>query len=250
MKQCSCEWCERTEENWNGRFKKVNGILYCEKHYQQLKKRGYLSEEKDKIYGIGISDMPNGWITKNKNNTKIYQTWADMLKRCYSKKYHEKYPTYKGCYVCEQWHRLSNFVEDVSKIPNYNEWINNDISREFSLDKDIKSDNKNKCYCLEECQFVLTKRNAEQSCRYQSWNYCSKPIYQLDDNFNIIKYFNSTRQAEIELNIPHSSISICCKGEHKQTHGYHFMYVDNYELYKKLNDYSEIDKKLEYITKK
>ena len=69
MKKCSCEWCERTEENWNGRFKRVDGILYCEKHYQQLKKKGYLNEEKDKIYGVGINDMPNGWISKNKDNT-------------------------------------------------------------------------------------------------------------------------------------------------------------------------------------
>ena len=250
MKKCSCEWCERTEENWNGRFKRVDGILYCEKHYQQLKKKGYLNEEKDKIYGVGINDMPNGWISKNKDNTKIYQTWADMFKRCYSKKYHEEYPTYKRCYVCERWHKLSNFVEDVSKIPNYNEWINNDVSRKFALDKDIKSDNKNKCYCLEECQFVLTKYNAEQSCKYQSWNYCSKPIYQLDDDFNIIKYFASIRQAETELNIYHSNISRCCKGDCKQVCGYRFMYVDNYELYKKLNYYSEIDKKLEYITNK
>ena len=46
-----------------------------------------------------------------------------MITRCYSKKYHEKEPTYKECYVCDKWLKLSGFVEEISKIPNYNKWV-------------------------------------------------------------------------------------------------------------------------------
>ncbi len=50
---------------------------------------GYLGEGKYKTYN-------------NEKVTPQYQTWKDMLKRCYSIKEIEKYPTYKKCSVCEE----------------------------------------------------------------------------------------------------------------------------------------------------
>ena len=97
------------------------------------------------VYNIGINDMPKGWKRKTEWNLRVYNTWQSMLMRCYSNKYLEKYPTYKDCTVCNRWLVLSNFVDDVKLIDNYEYWLNRPNQR-ISLDKDIKSNGKNKCY--------------------------------------------------------------------------------------------------------
>lgn len=48
-----------------------------------------------------------------------------------------------------------------------------------------------------------------------------KPIYCIE----LDRIFESIKDAEIELCIPHSSIIQCCRGVLNQTHGYHFKYV-------------------------
>lgn len=128
------------------------------------------------ICGIGINDMPRGWRKANDWNYRVYRVWCDMLKRCYSKKYHEKYQTYKDCYCCERWLKLSNFVEDIKLIPNYNHWLSglSEKRNPYQLDKDIKSNNKNKCYCLEQCQFVDFKENGRQAVKHRDNSFTQK----------------------------------------------------------------------------
>lgn len=51
------------------------------------------------------------------------------------------------------------------------------------------------------------------------------PVVQYDKTGkNIIKEFTSISKASKELNIDSSSISACCRGVIRQTHGYHFQY--------------------------
>ena len=68
------------------------------------------------VYGVGINDV-NYVIriveqlpkTNGKRKEKLiwkcpfYSRWASMLERCYSKSLLEKYPSYIGCSVCEEW---------------------------------------------------------------------------------------------------------------------------------------------------
>ena len=75
------------------------------------------------VYGKGINDMEKGWKRKNKENLRKYSLWHSMLCRCYDEKYHKKYPTYKNCYVCDRWLKLSNFLKDIEKLENYEEWL-------------------------------------------------------------------------------------------------------------------------------
>ena len=42
------------------------------------------------ICGHGINDMQWGWILENEWNKKIYEKWADMIKRCCSEIFHKK----------------------------------------------------------------------------------------------------------------------------------------------------------------
>lgn len=121
------------------------------------------------VYGIGINDMEYGWTKANEWNHRVYQVWQDMLRRCYSEKEHERHPTYIGCVVCERWLKLSNFVEDIVKIDNYEYWRDNPNQR-ISLDKDIKSNGISKCYCLEQCQFISKSENSKQAMKTRDYD--------------------------------------------------------------------------------
>ena len=169
------------------------------------------------IYNVGIYDMPRGWRKKSKLNERIYQTWSNMLKRCYSEN-KERYPTYKDCYVCDKWLRLSGFLDDIEKIDGY-ELYKNNPNKQIALDKDIKSDGHNKCYCLEQCMFVSNRENSLQAVKHKDFKYlknmgreyCSTKVAQYDKEMNIIKVYNSTREAERETKISHKLISSCCQ---------------------------------------
>ena len=67
--------------------------------------------------------------------TNAYVVWCDMLRRCYSEKYHKKKPTYKGCSVCNEWLLFSNFKR----------WFDENYIDGYVLDKDILLKN-NKVY--------------------------------------------------------------------------------------------------------
>ena len=70
-----------------------------------------------------------------------------MLTRCYDEKYQEKYPTYNGCTVCEEWLNFQNFAKwyDENSYEVNNEKMN--------LDKDILVKH-NKIYSPDTCIFV------------------------------------------------------------------------------------------------
>lgn len=75
-------------------------------------KRGYVSNPGAKIlYGIGYVGLGEYYPTENKKATKAYDAWRKMFDRCYDEKYHEKYPTYDGCSVCEEWWNFQNFAK-------------------------------------------------------------------------------------------------------------------------------------------
>ena len=79
---------------------------------------------------------------------KYYQTWTNMLKRCYFAKLQERYPTYRGCTISEDWLVFSKFKAWMEK----QEWEGKD------LDKDILIEG-NKVYSAETCVFVTRMVN-------------------------------------------------------------------------------------------
>jgi hypothetical protein len=114
------------------------------------------------VYGIGINDAD--YVTKisdclgyvdGKRKRKLvwycpfYAKWRGMLQRCYSEKLHEKYPTYKGCSVIEEWLTFSEFKS----------WMETQEWEGKQLDKDILFPN-NKIYSPEACVFVDQKVNS------------------------------------------------------------------------------------------
>ena len=115
--------------------------------YQSFKKGQISCPYESSVYGIGYIGVGNYKVSENGKSTKIYSTWNSMLKRCYDEKYQEKYPTYKECVVCDEWHNFQNFAKWYEE--NYYEVE----GQRMNLDKDILVKH-NKIYSSETCIFV------------------------------------------------------------------------------------------------
>src|SRR5690554_2242867 len=60
------------------------------------------------VYGIGIYEKGKYDTIKD---LKAYRLWKSILQRCYSKKSIAKFPTYRGCKVCDEWIYFQNFAK-------------------------------------------------------------------------------------------------------------------------------------------
>lgn len=113
------------------------------------------------VYGVGINDadyivVVNEIVdfTDGKYKQKavwrcpFYGRWTNMLLRCYSESYQLKYPTYTGCYVCEDWLTFSKFKS----------WMVTKDHEGKHLDKDILFPG-NKVYSPDTCIFVDARVN-------------------------------------------------------------------------------------------
>lgn len=107
------------------------------------------------VYGVGINDadyVVKKWETVEVDGVRkrklvwvcpYYRAWTSMLNRCYSVKYQERQPTYKGCSVSEEWLRFSNFKR----------WMEKQQWEGLQLDKDLLFEG-NKVYSGVTCVFV------------------------------------------------------------------------------------------------
>lgn len=113
-----------------------DGSIVNKRTYKDFVKGCIKKPLSQSVFGHGIVDSKNlVWDNTNKQILKSYQHWAGMLERCFSKKLQNKYPTYRGCQVCDKWIYLSNFTkwfyENYYEIPN--------CKYRMELDKDILS---------------------------------------------------------------------------------------------------------------
>lgn len=163
-----------------------------------------LSEEKysKKVYGIGINDMPDGWTSccdgsYKQHKKKEYIIWQNMLKRCYSIKFHTKNPTYKVCTICDAWLTLSNFIS----------WLKMQDYEGKEIDKDIIHPG-NKVYGPNTCCFItpaenclLTNHEAKRGKYPQGvcWHKRDKKFnarISIDGKRKHLGYFNTVKKAE------------------------------------------------------
>ena len=108
------------------------------------------------VCGVGINDADYAVQHSVKIDGKwrivwtcpIYHIWKHMLSRCYSEKFHQRKPTYKGCSVCEEWLYFSKFRE----------WVIQQDWKDKHLDKDWLVQG-NKVYSPETCIFVTPQIN-------------------------------------------------------------------------------------------
>jgi len=114
------------------------------------------------VHGVGINDADYvverketiGYVNGKQKQKLVwvcpyYRVWKSMLNRCYSAKYQERQPTYKGCSVSEEWLRFSNFKR----------WMEAQDFEGMQLDKDLLLEG-NKVYSAETCVFVTKAVNS------------------------------------------------------------------------------------------
>lgn len=102
---------------------------------------------KNKVCGVGFNSQ-GGRIARLGNGkiSKSYNCWRNMIKRCYDPYVINKNPTYKDCYVCEEWHDYQCFAD----------WFDERYPKDggdYYLDKDLKVIG-NKVYSPKRCLLV------------------------------------------------------------------------------------------------
>lgn len=97
------------------------------------------------VYGVGYVGVGKYISSCNGSTTKVYQTWYNMLSRCYDNKNH----SYKEVIICEEWGNFQTFAQ----------WFENNYIEDFALDKDILVKG-NKVYSPETCCFVPQEINS------------------------------------------------------------------------------------------
>jgi hypothetical protein len=101
------------------------------------------------VCGVGL--IGNEPTYANGKHLKEYMLWGAMLKRCYDDKYHSKHPTYKDCYVSE------NF----KYYPYFKSWCFKQVGFDqigWELDKDVFVKG-NRVYSEDTCVFIPQEIN-------------------------------------------------------------------------------------------
>jgi hypothetical protein len=114
------------------------------------------------VQGVGINDANYKVTIYEGSPPKIiwicpyYKRWKSMIVRCYSLVYQRDYPTYKGCYVAEDWLTFSKFRAWMVE----QEILLGDLSK-MHLDKDFLSSDTGgrKVYSEDSCAFIHRKVN-------------------------------------------------------------------------------------------
>jgi hypothetical protein len=109
--------------------------------------------QRKRVHGVGINDadyLVRRRITYTGKyvTCPFYRVWHRMLERCFSAKFQDRCPTYKGCTVCDEWLLFSNFKA----------WMESQDWQEKEIDKDIIKKG-NKLYSPETCCFVSHEVN-------------------------------------------------------------------------------------------
>ena len=101
------------------------------------------------VSGVGFNDADYNVVSHNVVCGKrvqvmcpYYRKWKGMLSRCYSEAWLNKYPTYVGCIVCDEWLTFSKFKA----------WMETQDWEGKQLDKDLLGDGK--LYSPETCCFI------------------------------------------------------------------------------------------------
>lgn len=165
-----------------------DGTIIKSREYRDLKKGSVRNPFYPIMYGIGY--MGIGKYKSNLLNNrkpKVFDTWHDMLKRCYSEESFKKCPTYQICTVSEEWHNFQNFGK----------WFDENYVEGYCLDKDILVKG-NKIYSSKTCCFVPKEiNNLLINCNKKRKNCC----------IGVNKYKNTFR-AQLNINNKQSGLGV------------------------------------------
>lgn len=130
--------CPRHGDFWQMAYSHLRGVgcPMCHKE-----------DKASSVFGFGINDYDKP-VTIDNSKLYAYEVWTDMIKRCYKGYRLEKYPTYQGCKVCDEWRYFSKFKE----------WFDENYVEGSVLDKDLLGGNS-KIYSPQTCCFIPPRLN-------------------------------------------------------------------------------------------
>ena len=103
------------------------------------------------VFGVGV--LGTKYPTRvNGVQTKEYELWYSMLRRCYSDRFKKKQPTYEGCEVSDNFKCYEYFYEWCNKQIGFN-------NKDWHLDKDLLVKG-NKVYSENTCVFIPREINS------------------------------------------------------------------------------------------
>lgn len=109
------------------------------------------------VFNVGCVGK-NKKILDSKIRKKLYTTWRNMLGRCYDKN-HIAYKNYggKGVHVDNRWLCFEYFIDDVIRLKNWKQKVNN--WKKYQLDKDYIGNGFR--YSKNTCIWLDSKKNNE-----------------------------------------------------------------------------------------
>ena len=155
----------------------------------ELRNGSFKSPYCKSVFGIGYLGEGIYKVSEVGRITIAYDVWHSMLTRCYSKKYLETNPSYKGCTVHPDWHNFQVFAEWYYKHPFY--------GLGYQLDKDILC-RGNKTYQDIFCTLVPREINtAVIDCKKARGNYPVGVTFHKRDNVFISKAIVDGKRKEL-----------------------------------------------------
>lgn len=103
---------------------------------------------KPSVFGVGYLGVGPYKANSRRVKSKAYNAWHNMIQRCYSEKYQEKYPYWKDCTVVDDWLNFQNFAG----------WFYLNYIEGFDLDKDMQIKG-NRVYGPQACKFIPKSEN-------------------------------------------------------------------------------------------
>jgi len=97
------------------------------------------------VYGVGFLDgiklPPRGRTTTR----RLYDLWANMLKRCYCVAALKIDPSYVDVNVDKRWHSFRQFINTITLVEGYQEW---EDGVDVHLDKDVAGTRTYGTHCI------------------------------------------------------------------------------------------------------
>lgn len=156
-----------------------------------------IKREKQKSCGCLVG---KGGLTHGLGYHRLYDTWFSMMQRCHNPK-HKRFNDYggRGITVCDRWHSIENFIEDM--FPTFEEGLSID---RIDVDGNYEPNNcRWATKLLQSRNTKLIRRNNKSGFRGVSWDKTSnKWVVQISVNYKKIHigYFKTVEEGALAYN--------------------------------------------------
>lgn len=198
--------------------KTVERVLYDLRHFNTVCQHG----KNDKLKTT--EGMPKNFLS-NDYNKRVHDLWRHMIMRT-TPDFWEKFPSYEGTRVSEEWRNFMTFYEDIKTLDGYEMWENG-YGKRIMLDKDILG-NGQKLYSKETCCFITHAESNRDVLRRHPENIqkfiaggkeygkdLGRKIKAINKKTKEEFIFNSLQSCAKELNLNLRHIWMCLSKEEK-----------------------------------